>query len=88
MSSDNLNLLRLILIPYKPHCRYFQNAFLTARGEFSISESCYIAETGHFNAVEFNICFNQLSYYLIAECSHHQLLNDFSGWDINKFTHN
>jgi hypothetical protein len=36
------------------------------RGEFAIAESCYIDETGHFNAVEFNICFNQFYYVTLA----------------------
>src|SRR5205823_5095442 len=37
-------------------------------GNFSISESCYIDDTGHFNSVEFNICYNQLAYVLFAKC--------------------
>src|SRR5688572_6040661 len=39
-----------------------------ARGEFRIQESFYIADTGHFNAVEFNVCYNQLAYVLIGQC--------------------
>jgi len=35
---------------------------LTTIGRFNISRSCYIKDTGHFNAVEFLICFNQLAY--------------------------
>jgi hypothetical protein len=31
-------------------------------GTFRIPHSCYIRDTGHFNAVEFLICFNQLAY--------------------------
>ena len=34
----------------------------TMAGHFSIPNSCYIKDTGHFNAVEFLICFNQLAY--------------------------
>jgi len=30
--------------------------------EFSIPHSCYIDDTGHFNAVEFIICLNQMYY--------------------------
>ena len=40
----------------------------TIEGVFSIPESCYIDNTGHFNAVEFNICYNQLAYVLFASC--------------------
>jgi hypothetical protein len=35
---------------------------ITMRGSFSIPSSCYIQSTGHFNAVEFLICYNQLAY--------------------------
>jgi FcoT-like thioesterase domain len=31
---------------------------VSGKGRFSIPESCYIDDTGHFNAVEFNICYN------------------------------
>ncbi len=41
---------------------------VTIEGRFSIPESCYIDDTGHFNAVEFNICFNQLAYVLFGKC--------------------
>jgi hypothetical protein len=41
---------------------------VTGRGRFAIPESCYIDDTGHFNAVEFNICYNQLAYVLFAKC--------------------
>jgi hypothetical protein len=41
---------------------------IVGKGRFSIPESCYIDDTGHFNAVEFNICYNQLAYVLFAGC--------------------
>jgi FcoT-like thioesterase domain len=48
-----------------------QTPIVTAVGYYSIPNSCYIQSTGHFNAVEYLICFNQLAYttfgYLIAE---------------------
>jgi len=43
-------------------------ALVTASGQFAIPESCYIDDTGHFNAVEFNICFNQLAYVMFGKC--------------------
>ncbi len=43
-------------------------SIITGTGRFSIPESCYIDDTGHFNAVEFNICYNQLAYVLFAKC--------------------
>ena len=42
---------------------------ISAKGRFSIPDSCYIDDTGHFNAVEFNICFNQLAYVPSASAS-------------------
>ena len=44
------------------------SAFVTGTGRFAIPESCYIDDTGHFNAVEFNICYNQLAYVLFGKC--------------------
>jgi len=43
-------------------------SLVTGVGRFSIPESCYIDDTGHFNAVEFNICFNQLAYVVFGKC--------------------
>jgi hypothetical protein len=68
----------LALSPYHTNCRYLKKAFADIRhddhaqspidlfGEFAIDESCYIASTGHFNAVEANICVNQISYAAFA----------------------
>jgi hypothetical protein len=88
-------LLSRVLEPYKKHCRYLQMAVverestvesLTARGEFSIPESCYIADTGHFNAVEFNICYNQLTYCLLAAAIQYKLLDVLDSWDLAEFS--
>ena len=78
-------LLSLVLRPYKMHCRYLKTADLeaaqdpgpTVAGNFEIDESCYIDDTGHFNSVEFNICYNQLAYYLIAKSVQEGLLPAF-----------
>jgi hypothetical protein len=74
--------LAVVLAPYKLNCRYLLSvvaeygqkgcSLASARAEFSIPESCYIASTGHFNAVEFNICYNQLAYSLMG--------SRISGW--------
>src|SRR5947209_11876750 len=87
--------LDIVLAPYKTHCRYLQNVtaelgqnsspIASARGEFSISESCYIADTGHFNAVEFNICFNQIAYSLMAHIVQNQWLDVLASWDLAEF---
>lgn len=52
------------------------------KGEFSIPESCYIAATGHFNSVEFNICYNQLFYIMIAYLLENHLLEVMRDWDL------
>jgi FcoT-like thioesterase domain len=71
-------LVEAVLTPYRPQCRYLKQAVALAPtggpprravewvGQFSIPESCYIDSTGHFNAVEANICVNQLGYLAIA----------------------
>ena len=92
-------LLHQVLLPYKAHCRYLLNAHLehaeqtggsarsllvAAQGQFSIPESCYIADTGHFNAVEFNICYNQLAYFLLASCVQHRL-EPLAAWSLDEY---
>ncbi|MGW3964212.1 FcoT family thioesterase [Amycolatopsis sp. NPDC005003] len=88
-------LLERVLRVYREHCRYLKTAELTARpdppaevavsGAFAIPESCYIDDTGHFNAVEFNICYNQMAYYLIAKAVKDGLHPVFAGWTLDDF---
>ena len=40
---------------------------LRARGTYAIPEPCYIDSTGHLNAVEVNICYNQLLYVILGQ---------------------
>ena len=54
-------------------------------GEFSIQQSCYIADTGHFNSVEFNICYNQLAYVLVAHLLDNQLLDALRDWNLETY---
>lgn len=68
--NNDPSLLAQVLNPYKAHCKYLKSAQVTKEGdphdggrvigrcEFSIPQSCYIDDTGHFNSVEFNICYN------------------------------
>jgi len=68
-----------ILKPYRTHAQYLKSAELTHyrdKGRFSIPCSCYIDDTGHFNAVEFNICFNQLAYVLFGKCLEADILKN------------
>ena len=39
-----------------------------ADGEFVAQPPWYIRDTGHFNSIEFNICYNQLAFVLIRYC--------------------
>jgi hypothetical protein len=86
-------LMDLVLRPYREHCKYLKGAVLevdddhrlTASGPFEIGESCYIDDTGHFNAVEFNICYNQLAYYLIAKSVAEGLLPALGQWTLADF---
>ena len=80
-----------ILTPYMEHTTYLkksqiilpnneqsdekQSYLIKALGEFSIPGSCYIDDTGHFNSVEFNICFNQISYVMFAFAFKHNIFN-------------
>ena len=88
--------IKKILTPYYEYTNYLKKANLyeeenqgisrlKATGEFSIEDSCYIDDTGHFNAVEFNICYNQLAYVHMAHCIKNQLIPQVAAYDINSF---
>lgn len=85
-----------ILRVYKPHCRYLREGAVEAgpiddpfpvllRGEFGIDESCYINDTGHLNAVEVNIAFNQAYYVLTAQACADGLVPQLEAWDLARF---
>lgn len=86
-------LLDRVLKPYKDNCHYLKTALvqrgeqreLTLRATFEIPESCYIATTGHFNSVEFNICYNQMAYYLIAKAVRDSLVEPFDSWSMAEY---
>ncbi|WP_326559979.1 FcoT family thioesterase [Micromonospora sp. NBC_01796] len=76
-----------VLRPYRPHAQYLKSARVrtdgdrvTALCEFGVAESWYIDSTGHFNSVEFNICYNQVAYYLLAMSVREHLLPVFDTW--------
>lgn len=89
------SLLEFALAPYKPNCRYLvkgaagyeagSSPIFSAQGEFRIPESCYIADTGHFNAVEFNICYNQMAYCSLAHAIQNHWLASFCDWTLDEF---
>lgn len=80
--------LSAVLKPYRTHCRYLQSAQFNSdehgmrtEGCFSIGDSCYIDDTGHFNAVEFNICYNQIAYAHLGHCIRYGLIAELAGFD-------
>ena len=91
VNNDDI-LLAEVLKPYKIHCKYLKSAEVIQEGDpqdggcvigrcqFSIPESCYIDDTGHFNSVEFNICYNQMMYYVIAKSVKERLMASFRSW--------
>lgn len=95
--ETDTELLSQVLRPYRSHCQYLKSAVLeaapalgprdqvTVSGEFEIGQSCYIDDTGHFNSVEFNICYNQMAYYLIAKSVKDGLLDVFRNWMLDDF---
>ncbi|NER31346.1 MAG: hypothetical protein F6J89_27955 [Symploca sp. SIO1C4] len=90
-------LLAEVLKPYKTHCKYLKSAEVIQEGEpqnggrvigkceFEIPESCYIDDTGHFNSVEFNICYNQMMYYVIAKSVKEKLMASFQAWTMSDY---
>jgi hypothetical protein len=53
-----------------------ERPILTLRGRYSIPTSCYIRNTGHFNAVEFLICYNQLAYVAFGHIFRARMLEE------------
>lgn len=80
--------LARVLDVYKPDCRYLKTAtvgltdegLVRARCTFAIPAPFYIDDTGHFNAVEFNLCYNQMMYYTVAKTVKEGLAEPFAHW--------
>jgi hypothetical protein len=90
-------MLDKVLSPYKPNCRYLvggtvrhdpsRTPLIEAQGEFRIPESCYIADTGHFNSVEFNLCYNQIAYCAMAQALERGWIGVHCDWNLDEFLH-
>ena len=90
--GDDPDLLRQVLAVYRPACRYLKSTSTVAHGEpgdgghvavhgaFEIPESFYIQDTGHFNAVEFNLCYNQMIYYILAKAVKEGIMRPLHRW--------
>src|SRR5690606_7427355 len=91
-------LLTAVLRPYRPECRYLKEVTFedppvpggmpSARGWFEIPKAFYIEDTGHFNAVEFILCFNQIGYMLTAHCALSGAFPLVGVWSLDRFTAN
>lgn len=92
-TSTDAGLLARTMQPYvgkgaaylsDPHVRIVDGV-LTGTGRFCIPEPCYIDETGHFNAAEFVICYNQLMYYTLAAAVRDGLSSHFAHWTLDEY---
>lgn len=90
--DNDPDLLARVLRCYKRHCKYLTSCAVAsgggqvkASGQFEIGESCYIEDTGHLNAVEVNICFNQILYYAIAMSVREDLVPVFADWTLEEY---
>ncbi|KAA1250462.1 hypothetical protein F0Q45_09595 [Mycobacterium simiae] len=89
------DVLSKVLEPYSyKGCRYLIDAesksnanSVVAYGNFKINESAYIRSTGHFNAVELILCFNQLAYSAFAPAVINDDIPAFHGWSISDYCH-
>lgn len=87
------DLLGRVLEPYSyKGCRYLLDAryratadSVLAYGNFRINESAYIRSTGHFNAVELILCFNQLAYSAFAPAVLNEEIAALRGWSIEDY---
>lgn len=90
------DLLSRVLEPYSyKGCRYLIGAryratadSVLAFGNFTIAESAYIRDTGHFNAAELILCFNQLAYCAFAPAVLNEEIAALRGWSIADFIDN
>lgn len=86
-------LLVKVLEPYSyKGCRYLIDATykatensVLAYGNFCIPDSAYIRSTGHFNAVELLLCFNQLAYSAFAPAILNEEIPVLVGWSIEDY---
>ncbi len=87
------DLLVKVLEPYSyKGCRYLIDAEYKATetsvlgyANFRITESAYIRSTGHFNAAELILCFNQLAYCAFAPAILNGEIPVLRGWSIEDY---
>ena len=93
MSPEDRALLDRTMDPYRTkRAIYLESAsvgvhdgLVTGVGAFAIGEPCYIDDTGHFNAVESLICYNQLMYYSLAVAVRDDLVAELAHWTLDDY---
>ncbi|MGD9276884.1 MAG: FcoT family thioesterase [Candidatus Pacearchaeota archaeon] len=81
-------IMNIMLEPYKENCRYLSKVnfnYPSIEGDFHIPSSCYIKDTGHFNAVELIICYNQLAYTFFAHSANQGLIENYGKVPVDEF---
>lgn len=65
--------LQAASLEVRPDARPFESAYgrvlALARGRFTGVPPWYIRDTGHFNSIELNLCYNQLTYVALAHAA-------------------
>ncbi|MFY9343548.1 MAG: FcoT family thioesterase [Planctomycetota bacterium] len=61
------------------------SSWIRLDGTCGFEAPCYIAPTGHFNAVEANITYNQLLYLALAEAIRLRLIPALRHWTLEDF---
>ena len=91
-TAHDADLLDDVLRVYRPSARYlrqmthrFGGKNIVGAAELAIEESCYIDETGHLNAVDALIGYNQMAYLTIATLIRHSIGPVFSEWSMADF---
>jgi hypothetical protein len=90
---DDAVLLEHTMIPYaskdtiylKRASTHRTDRAVVGKGDFGFQSSCYIEETGHFNAVEFIISYNQLIYYTLAASVRDHLIPELDHWTMQDY---
>ena len=90
---DDMVLLEQTMLPYAGKGTVYLNRAATHRrggavvttGDLGFEQSCYIEETGHFNAVEFVISYSQLIYYTLAASVRDHLVPELEHWTMQDY---
>jgi hypothetical protein len=81
-------ILDTMLQAYYPECRYLKEAnfdFPKMESKFSIPKTFYGSQSGHFNATEMMMCYNQMSYAFFAKSLEEGLIEPVGTLPLNEF---